>query len=74
MDMTINERIIVLRTRGNMHQEDMAKALSMSRATYASREAGESSWRLMELARVGEILGVTVAELMAAPPPSKGAQ
>jgi transcriptional regulator with XRE-family HTH domain len=64
MDMTINERIIVLRTRANLHQEDMARAMSMSRATYAGRESGESSWRLTELARLGEILGVTVAELM----------
>lgn len=59
-----SERIKALRQRQGLNQGDVAAELGMTRPTYASRESGESSWRIDELEQLAQYFGVQLADLI----------
>lgn len=59
-----SERIKALRQRRMLTQGDIAAELGMTRPTYASRESGESSWRIDELEQLAKYFGVKLADLI----------
>lgn len=59
-----SERIKALRQRQGLNQGDVAAELGMTRPTYASRESGESSWRIDELEQLANYFGVQLADLI----------
>lgn len=59
-----SERIKALRHRESLTQGDVANELGMTRPTYASRESGESSWRIDELEQLCKFFGCKLSELI----------
>ena len=59
-----SERIKALRQRQSLTQGDLATELGMTRPTYASRESGESSWRIDEVEQLAKYFGVKLADLI----------
>ena len=59
-----SEKIKALRQRQSLTQGDIATELGMTRPTYASRESGESSWRIDELNQLASFFGVQLADLI----------
>ena len=53
-----------LRDEKNLSQSDVAERAGISRVAYRSIETGESAPRSSTLARIAEVLGVRIADLM----------
>ena len=59
-----------LRQTAGLNQQDLAKALDVTRATYIKLENGRRSPTLKELLRLSEVLQTSVDELISDQPPA----
>ena len=62
--MTLSEKILDLRTRRGMSQEDLASALEVSRQSVSKWETGQSTPDLDKIIRLADLFGVSVDELV----------
>ena len=62
--MTLSEKILDLRTRRGMSQEDLAAALEVSRQSVSKWETGQSTPDLDKIIRLADLFGVSVDELV----------
>ncbi len=49
-----------------MTQQDLYRAVGMSKSTYLSREWGERPWTVVEIEAIADIFDMTASELVAA--------
>ncbi len=62
--MTIGEKIKVKRNEKNYTQEDLSKLLHVSRSTISSWEVGRTYPDLEMVVKIGNLLGITLDELL----------
>lgn len=62
--MTLAEKILDLRTRRGMSQEDLAAALEVSRQSVSKWETGQSTPDLDKIIKLADLFGVSVDELV----------
>ena len=60
----IGQRIVGLRKKKGMSQEDLAKSLKISRSSIAQIELGNRSIDILELQKLAEILGFSIDDFM----------
>jgi transcriptional regulator with XRE-family HTH domain len=60
----IGQRILGLRKKKGLSQDDLAKSLSMSRSSVAQIELGNRSIDILELQKLSEVLGFSIDDFM----------
>lgn len=61
----VDSRIAVYLRRNNVTQEEMANRLSISGVQFGRKRRGEYDWKLSELIRIADVIGITASELLA---------
>ena len=62
--MTISEKLVILRKRAGMTQDDLAKALEISRQSIHKWEAGVCYPEAMKLTKIKAIFGISIDDLL----------
>ena len=63
-DLLLGERLVALMFRHRINKGHLAEALHIDRSGLSRRLHGTSSWTLVEVVRLAEILGTSVAYLI----------
>ncbi|MBO6297610.1 MAG: helix-turn-helix transcriptional regulator [Lachnospiraceae bacterium] len=60
--MEINNKIIILRDRARMKQEEVANALGISKSSYCRKERGETQFTIDEFSKLLEVFHVAYSD------------
>lgn len=64
IDVSIGTRVKRLRIDRGMTQEDLAAQMGWSQTSLSNYELGHHPWRVADLARIANIMGISLAELV----------
>ncbi|MFT4288683.1 hypothetical protein [Nocardioides sp.] len=64
----ISENVATLLWRASMSQRNLSATTGLAQATITAKMRGDSTWTVLDLERIGEVLYVTVQELVGSLP------